>query len=76
VLMLHRDTTELGDLDGRGHSVRECCEVAFDEACSVTFEQYVVKSTLRSCGPSEVDHLIGEPRKAERISVWKPLTSF
>ncbi len=60
---------------GEAHSVRECCEVAFDEAGLGDFEQYVTidPSFLR---PAEVDHLIGSPAKAERDLGWKPQTSF
>jgi GDPmannose 4,6-dehydratase len=60
---------------GKSHSVRECCEVAFDEAGLGDFEQYVTidSSFVR---PAEVDHLIGSPAKAERDLGWKPATSF
>ncbi|HUA75243.1 MAG TPA: GDP-mannose 4,6-dehydratase [Solirubrobacteraceae bacterium] len=60
---------------GKSHSVRECCEVAFDEAGLGDFEQYV---TIDSAfvRPAEVDHLIGSPAKAERDLGWKPETSF
>jgi GDPmannose 4,6-dehydratase len=60
---------------GEAHSVRECCEVAFDEAGLVDFEQYVTidPSFVR---PAEVDHLIGSPAKAERDLGWRPQTSF
>jgi GDPmannose 4,6-dehydratase len=60
---------------GEAHSVRECCEVAFDEAGLGDFEQYVTidPAFLR---PAEVDHLIGSPAKAERDLGWKPRTSF
>ena len=60
---------------GEAHSVRECCEVAFDEAGIGDFERYVTidESFVR---PAEVDHLIGNPAKAERVLGWKPKTSF
>jgi GDPmannose 4,6-dehydratase len=60
---------------GKSHSVRECCEVAFEEAGLGDFEQYVTidPSFVR---PAEVDHLIGSPAKAERDLGWKPATSF
>jgi GDPmannose 4,6-dehydratase len=60
---------------GEAHSVRECCQVAFDEAGLGDFEQYVTidPAFLR---PAEVDHLIGSPAKAERDLGWKPQTSF
>jgi GDPmannose 4,6-dehydratase len=60
---------------GEAHSVKECCEVAFEEAGLGAFEPYVVidESFVR---PAEVDHLIGSPAKAEKDLGWKPQTSF
>ena len=60
---------------GEAHSVRECCEVAFEEAGLGDFERYVTidESFVR---PAEVDHLIGTPAKAEKDLGWKPQTSF
>jgi GDPmannose 4,6-dehydratase len=57
------------------HSVRDCVEVAFDEAGLGDWEPYVEldKSLVR---PAEVDHLIGDYGKAERVLGWKPRTSF
>ncbi len=75
-LMLQRDEPEDYVIaTGESHSVRECCEVAFDEAGLDGFEQYVTidPSFAR---PAEVDHLIGNPAKAERDLGWKPRTSF
>jgi GDPmannose 4,6-dehydratase len=75
-LMLQQDTAEDYVIaTGKYHSVRECCEVAFDEAGLGDFEQYVTidSSFVR---PAEVDHLIGSPAKAERDLGWKPATSF
>ena len=60
---------------GKSHSVRECCEVAFDEAGLGDFEQYVTIDPA-FVRPAEVDHLIGSPAKAERDLGWKPETSF
>jgi GDPmannose 4,6-dehydratase len=60
---------------GKAHSVRECCEVAFDEAGLENFEQYVVTDPA-FVRPAEVDHLIGDSSKAERQLGWKPQTSF
>jgi GDPmannose 4,6-dehydratase len=75
-LMLQRDIPEDYVIaTGEAHSVRECCEIAFDEAGLGDFEQYVTidPSFVR---PAEVDHLIGDPSKAERDLGWKPQTSF
>jgi GDPmannose 4,6-dehydratase len=75
-LMLQRDDPQDYVIaTGEAHSVRECCEVAFDEAGLGDLEQYVTidSSFVR---PAEVDHLIGDPGKADRDLGWKPQTSF
>jgi GDPmannose 4,6-dehydratase len=75
-LMLQRDEPEDYVIaTGEAHSVRECCQLAFDEAGLGDFEQYVTidHAFVR---PAEVDHLIGSPAKAERDLGWKPSTSF
>jgi GDPmannose 4,6-dehydratase len=75
-LMLQRDIPEDYVIaTGEAHSVRECCEVAFDEVGLGDFEKYVTidPSFVR---PAEVDHLIGDPGKAERDLGWKPQTTF
>jgi GDPmannose 4,6-dehydratase len=75
-LMLKRDTPEDYVIaTGESHSVRECCQVAFDEAGLGDFEQYVTIDPA-FVRPAEVDHLIGSPAKAERDLGWKPRTTF
>ncbi len=75
-LMLQRDVAEDYVIaTGKANSVRECCEVAFDEAGLGDFEQYVTIDPA-FVRPAEVDHLIGDPSKAERDLGWKPQTSF
>jgi len=75
-LMLQRDIPEDYVIaTGEAHSVRECCEVAFDEAGLGDFEKYVTIDPA-FVRPAEVDHLIGSAAKAERDLGWKPRTSF
>ena len=75
-LMLQRDEPEDYVIaTGESHSVRECCQVAFDEAGLGDFEPYVTIDPA-FVRPAEVDHLIGTPAKAERDLGWKPQTSF
>ena len=75
-LMLQRDIAEDYVIaTGKANSVRECCEVAFDEAGLGDFEQYVTIDPA-FVRPAEVDHLIGDPSKAERDLGWVPRTSF
>lgn len=75
-LMLQQDKPEDYVIaTGEAHSVRECCQVAFDEAGLGDFEQYVTIDPA-FVRPAEVDHLIGSPAKAEQDLGWKPATSF
>ena len=75
-LMLQRDIPEDYVIaTGKANSVRECCEVAFDEAGLGDFEQYVTIDPA-FVRPAEVDHLIGSPAKAGRDLGWKPETTF
>jgi GDPmannose 4,6-dehydratase len=74
--MLQQDTAEdFVIATNEDHSVRECVEVAFDEAGLGDWERYVEfdRALMR---PAEVDHLIGDYGKAERVLGWKPETSF
>jgi GDPmannose 4,6-dehydratase len=74
--MLQKDTPEDYVIaTGEAHSVRECCEIAFEEAGLGDFEQYVAIDPA-FVRPAEVDHLIGDPAKADRDLGWKPQTSF
>jgi GDPmannose 4,6-dehydratase len=75
-LMLQRDTAEDYVIaTGEAHSVRECCEIAFEEAGLGDFESHVTIDPA-FVRPAEVDHLIGDAKKAERDLGWKPRTSF
>ncbi len=75
-LMLQEDVAEdFVIATNTDHSVRECVEVAFDEAGIGDWERYV-EIDSQFVRPAEVDHLIGDYSKAERILGWKPETSF
>jgi GDPmannose 4,6-dehydratase len=60
---------------GKTNTVRECVQIAFDEAGIPDWEQYVKidPSFLR---PAEVDQLIGSPAKAKADLGWEPQTTF
>ncbi len=74
-LMLQRDQAEDYVIaTGKAHSVRECLEVAFDQAGLEIDERVVLDPSL--VRPAEVDHLIGDPSKARRDLGWEPHTSF
>ena len=74
-LMLQQD--EPGDFvvsTGETHSVREFCEIAFDQA-GLNWQDHVIvdESFFR---PAEVDLLIGDPTHAHNVLGWKAETSF
>ncbi len=60
---------------GETHTVRECVEIAFDQAGISDWEQHVVIDPA-FVRPAEVDLLIGDPSKAKRDLGWEPRTSF
>ena len=75
-LMLQRETADDYVIaTNETHSVRECVEVAFDEAGLGEWEQYV-EIDPQFVRPAEVDQLIGDYSKAEEDLGWKPRTTF
>ena len=75
-LMLQQDTADDYVIaTNPTNSVRECVEVAFDEAGLGSFEPYV-ELDQQFVRPAEVDQLIGDYGKAERELGWTPKTSF
>jgi GDPmannose 4,6-dehydratase len=59
---------------GVAHSVRDCLEIAFDQAGIEVDDHVVIDESLRR--PAEVDHLIGDASKAKHELGWEPRTSF
>jgi GDPmannose 4,6-dehydratase len=76
-LMLQQDTADDYVIaTGRTHTVRQCVEIALDEAgLTGDLEQYV-RIDPQFLRPAEVDQLIGDPGKAKRDLGWEPTTSF
>ena len=75
-LMLQQDEPEdFVIATGETHTVRECVQVAFDEAGFSDWEQYV-EIDPQFLRPAEVDLLIGDPTKAKERLGWVPETSF
>jgi len=75
-LMLQQDEAEdFVIATGETHTVRECVEVAFDEAGLSDWERYV-EIDPQFLRPAEVDLLIGDPTKAKERLGWVPETSF
>ena len=59
---------------GETHSVRECLELAFDQA-GLSVEDHV-RSDSALMRPAEVEHLIGDPAKARKRLGWEPEVGF
>jgi GDPmannose 4,6-dehydratase len=59
---------------GISHTVRQCVEIAFDEAGIAWEDHVVIDDSLKR--PAEVDLLVGDYAKAERQLGWAPKTDF
>ena len=74
-LMLQRDAADDYVIaTGKSHSVRELVEVAFSHARLDWREHVCTDPALLR--PAEVDHLIGNPAKAEAELGWRPSVDF
>jgi GDPmannose 4,6-dehydratase len=74
-LMLQQDQpSDYVVATGEAYSVRECMEIAFDHAGIEIDGHVVVDEALKR--PAEVDHLVGDPSKAQRELGWTPRTNF
>ena len=75
-LMLQQDEAEDYVIaTNRTNTVRECVEIAFDEAGISDWEPYV-RLDPAFLRPAEVDQLIGNPAKAKQQLGWEPTTTF
>jgi GDPmannose 4,6-dehydratase len=75
-LMLQQDEPEdFVIATGSTHTVRDCVQVAFDEAGLGDWERYV-EIDQRFVRPAEVDLLIGDPTKAKEKLGWQTQTTF
>jgi GDPmannose 4,6-dehydratase len=74
-MMLQQDDAEdFVIATGIAHSVRECLEIAFDQAGLEIGDHVEIDASLKR--PAEVDQLIGDPGKAQRKMGWAPQTTF
>ena len=75
-LMLQQDAPEDYVIaTNKTHTVRDCVQIAFDEAGLPDWERYV-RLDPQFLRPAEVDQLIGNPAKAKERLGWEPRTSF
>ncbi len=61
---------------GENHSVKEFVQEAFRVVGISDWEKYVVANEPKHMRPAEVDYLIGDASKAQKVLGWKPKTSF
>jgi GDPmannose 4,6-dehydratase len=61
---------------GENHSVGEFVEEAFKVAGIEDWQKYVIADAPKHMRPAEVDYLIGDASKANKVLGWKPRTSF
>ena len=61
---------------GENHSVKEFVQEAFKVVGISDWEKYVVANEPKHMRPAEVDYLIGDASKAQKVLGWKPKTSF
>jgi GDPmannose 4,6-dehydratase len=59
---------------GVKHSVRDCVELAFDQAGLSLEDHLVIDPALMR--PAEVEHLVGDASKARRVLGWEPEVTF
>ncbi len=59
---------------GETHSVKEFVELAFEHV-GLDYKKYVVQDP-KFMRPAEVDYLVGDYSKAQRILGWKPTVTF
>jgi len=74
LMLQHDDPEDFVIATGKAHSVRDCLEIAFDQAGVEIDDRVVIDPDLQR--PAEVDHLIGDSSKAKRLLGWEPRTSF
>jgi GDPmannose 4,6-dehydratase len=73
--MLQRDApSDFVVATGRTHSVRDCVEIAFDQAALSVDDHVVVQDALKR--PAEVDELVGDASRADRELGWRPQMGF
>ncbi len=74
-MMLQQDEAEdFVIATGVAHTVRQCVEIAFDQAGLPIADHVAIDESLKR--PAEVDQLIGDSSKAKRQMGWEPQTTF
>jgi GDPmannose 4,6-dehydratase len=74
LMLQHTEPDDFVIATGQTHSVRDFCELAFAEA-GLDYRDFV-KEDPRFYRPAEVDLLVGNSAKAQRVLGWKAQYSF
>jgi GDPmannose 4,6-dehydratase len=74
LMLQHDEPDDFVIATGKTHTVQRCVEVAFDHV-GLEWEPHVVIDDAFK-RPAEVDLLVGDASKAERVLGWTPGTSF
>jgi GDPmannose 4,6-dehydratase len=74
LMLQQREASDYVIASGETHTVREFCELAFNEV-DLDWERYV-KLDSRFLRPAEVDLLIGDASKARETLGWQPRHTF
>ncbi len=73
-MMSHEQADDWVLATGETHTVKEFLNLAF-EYVNLDWDKYVLTSE-KYFRPNEVNHLLGDPSKANKILNWKPKVSF
>ena len=74
LMMKHKTPDDWVLATGETHTVKEFVKLAFNKV-GLDYRDYVVSSE-KYYRPNEVNHLLGNPEKAERELGWKPEYDF
>jgi GDPmannose 4,6-dehydratase len=74
LMLQHDQPADFVIATGVAHSIRECVEIAFDQAGIDVDGHLVIDDSLKR--PAEVDHLVGDASKARQELEWEPRTGF
>ena len=74
LMLQHDEPDDFVIATGKANSVRDCVEIAFDQAGLAVGDHVVIDDAFKR--PAEVDHLIGDHTKATEKLGWEPTTSF
>lgn len=76
LMLQHERADDYVIATGQNHSVKQFVELAFQTVNIDDWDKYVVANKEEYLRPAEVDYLIGDASKANRVLGWKPKTSF